>query len=408
MTLVRVSTQMINERTLSTMLRQQSELSDTQDQLSTGRRVLTPSDDPASAARVLGLNRAVDTLEQYQSNIDLLTARLESEESALTGSTNLLQRIRELTVQGNNDVLTVTDKAALASEVRQLRDELFSIANSKDSNGEYVFSGYQSSTRPFSVNLGVYTYDGDAGQRELQIAPNRTVADGNNGYETFMNVPTGPVTTVNGVAAIAFTAIDEGDITIDGGNGFGAIALPALPAAASATERADQLLAAINEISGQTGVTAEKGATPDTLVLTSYGGTGITIGLAGTATTANTGLTAGATAPVTTNHSIFETLDLLATALESGDSVTGFITDVQLAMDNLIEIRTTVGGRLNAIEEQDSVNEDLLLSLKKHRSEEQDLDFAEAITRFEGQRVALEAAQQAYVKVKNLSLFNFL
>ncbi|WP_428603361.1 flagellar hook-associated protein FlgL [Sedimenticola sp.] len=407
--MIRISTQMANERNLSAMLRQQSEVSDTQLQLSTGRRVLTPADDPASAARVLGLNGAVETLGQYQSNIDLLTSRLETEEGALTGATNLLQRIRELTVQGNNDVLTVTDKAAIASEIRQLRDELFSIANTKDSNGEYVFAGYQSSNRPFSYSAGVYTYSGDSGQRELQIAPGRTVADGDNGFDTFMSVATGPITTVTTIAATTAVppAILDGEITIDGGNGYGAISIGALPAAVNPTDRATQLRDAINAISDQTGVTAEN-ATATTLTLTAVGGTGITVALSGSATTANTGLTAGTTAPVTSNRSIFETLDLLATELESGNSVTRYITDVQLAMDNLIEVRTSVGGRLNAIEEQTSVNEDLLLALEKHRSEERDLDYAEAITRFESQMVALQASQQAYVKVKGLSLFNYL
>ncbi len=407
--MLRISTQMITERSLSSMLRQQSELSDTQDQLSTGRRVLTPSDDPASASRVLGLNRAVDTLSQYQSNIDRLTARLETEEGALDGITNLLQRVRELTIEGNNDVLTTLDKGAIAAEIKQIGDQLFSMANSRDSGGEYVFAGYQSGTRPFSYDLGVYSYHGDSGQRELQVASDRTVADGDNGFDTFMNIPTGPIATVNVAAPTAVTAVAAGDITIDGGNGNGAISIGALPPAANPTERASQLRDAINAISGQTGVTAESNtAPPDTLTLTAVGGTGVAVNIAGTATTANTGLTTGTTAPVTSKRSVFETLDRLVTDLQAGNSVGRYITDVQLAMDKIIETRTTVGGRLNSIEEQQTVNEDLKLNLEKHRSEEQDLDYTEAISRFESQMTALKAAQQAYVKVKGLSLFNYL
>lgn len=407
--MLRISTQMITERSLSSMLRQQSELNDTQQQLSTGRRVLTPSDDPASASRVLGLNRAVDTLSQYQSNIDRLTSRLETEEGALDGITNLLQRVRELTVAGNNDVLTTLDKSAIASEIRQIGDQLFSMANSRDSGGEYVFAGYQSGTRPFSYDLGVYSYDGDSGQRELQIASDRTVADGDNGFDTFMNIATGPIATVNVAAPTdpAPAAITAGDITIDGGNGNGAISIGALPLATNPTQRATQLRDAINAISDQTGVTAEN-ATSTTLTLTTVGGTGVTVNIAGTATTANTGLTTGATASVTSKRSVFETIDLLAADLEAGNSVDRYITDVQLAMENIIEVRTNVGGRLNSIEEQQTVNEDLKLNLEIHRAEERDLDYTEAISRFESQMTALQAAQQAYVKVKGLSLFDYL
>ncbi|MCW8944691.1 MAG: flagellar hook-associated protein FlgL [Sedimenticola sp.] len=407
--MIRISTQMITERSISSMLKQQSGVSDTQLQLSTGRRVLVPSDDPASASRVMGLNGAVDTLSQYQGNIDRLTSRLETEEGALTGATNLLQRVKELTIQGNNDVLSQTDRAAIASEIRQLRNQIFSMANSKDSGGEYVFAGYQSGTRPFSYSAGVYTYNGDSGQRELQIASDRTVADGDNGFDTFMNVATGPITTINTLAPTdpAPAAITAGDITIDGGNGNGPVSIGALPLAANPTDRTTQLLNAINATSYQTGVSAVN-ATATTLTLTAVGGTGVTVAIAGTATTANTGLSNATTAPVTSKQSIFETLDLLATELEAGNSVDRYITDVGLALDNIIEIRTTVGGRLNAIEEQQTVNEDLKLILETHRSKEQDLDYAEAIARFESQMVALQAAQQAYVKVKSLSLFNYL
>ncbi len=407
--MIRISTQMITERSISSMLKQQNSVSDTQLQLSTGRRVLVPSDDPASAARVMGLNGAVDTLAQYQNNIDRLTARLETEEGSLEGAANLLQRVRELTVQGNNDVLAKMDKAAIAVEIRQLRDQIFSMSNAQDSGGEYVFAGYQSNTRPFSYSAGAYTYNGDSGQRELQIASDRTVADGDNGFNTFMNVATGPITTVNVIAPTdpAPAAITAGDITIDGGNGNGAISIGALPLAANPTDRTTQLLNAINAISGETGVTAVN-ATATTLTLTAVGGTGVTVAIAGTATTANTGLSSTTTAPVTSKRSIFETLDQLATELEAGNSVTRYITDVQLALDNIIEVRTTVGGRLNAIEEQQTVNEDLKLILETHRSEEQDLDYAETIARFESQMTALQAAQQAYVKVKGLSLFNYL
>ncbi|WP_275096776.1 flagellar hook-associated protein FlgL [Sedimenticola hydrogenitrophicus] len=301
--MIRISTQMITERSLSAMLRQQSDLSNTQLQLSSGRRVLTPADDPASAVRVLGLNGAVETVSQYQNNIDRLTSRLETEEGALDGITNLLQRVRELTVQGNNDVLSATDKGAIALEVRQLRDQLFSMANAKDSNGEYIFSGYQTGTPPF--NAGDYIYYGDNGQRELQIAPGRTIADGDNGFDVFMNV-------------------------------------------------------------------------------------------------------ASTAPPATPRRSVFETLDNLALALEANTSVGDYITDVDLALQRVIETKASVGGRLNAIEEQKTVNEDLKLNLETQRSDEQDLDYTSAIARFEAQMTALQAAQQAFVKVKGLSLFNYL
>jgi flagellar hook-associated protein 3 FlgL len=399
---------MISDRAVSAMLEQQAKVSSTQLQLSSGRRVQSPSDDPASAARILDLGSAIEQTRQYQTNGARAQARLEREESVLVGIGNLLQRANELTIQGNNDVLGQADTASIAAEMRQLLAELVSLANTRDSNGEYLFSGYQSNTRPFSqVTGGGYTYDGDLGQRMLQISPDRQIADGNHGYEVFMDVATSPVAGVTGSAATVFTAIDAGDIMLDGGNGTGPVSLGAIPPAADAAERAAQLREAINQVYGQTGVSVEH-ATPTTLNLSALGADGITLSLAGTASTATTGFTAGNYPTDSSTRNIFETLEQVSLELERNGRLDRYIGDIQLALENILEFRASVGGRLNAIEEQHEINADSELVLQTHLSEERDLDYAEAITRFERQMLALQAAQQSYVKIQSMSLFNYL
>jgi flagellar hook-associated protein 3 FlgL len=399
---------MLSERAVSAMLEQQRKVSNTQLQLSSGRRLQSPADDPASAARIIDLSGAIERNKQYQSNGDRAQARLEREESVLIGASNLLQRANELTIQGNNDVLGQSDTQAIAVEMRQLLNELFSLANTRDSNGEYIFAGYQSNTRPFSqIPGGGYSYAGDLGQRMLQISPDRQIADGNHGHEVFVNVTTYPVAAVTTNAATAFTAINAGDITIDGGNGNGPILLGAIPPAADASERAQQLRDAIEQVYIQTGVSAES-ATSTTLDLLAVGGDGITLSLSGTADTATTGLVAGTYPSVSSTRNIFETLEQVSSQLENNGRVDRYIGDIQLALENILEVRSSVGGRLNAIEEQHEVNEDIELVLQAHIAEEEDLDYAEAITRFERQMVALQAAQQSYVKIQSLSLFNYI
>jgi len=403
----RISSFMISQRSMDAMLHQQSKVSDTQQQISTGRRVLTPSDDPASAARVLDLSGAIGTVQQYLNNADRAQSRLETEEGVLVGIGNALQRANELAIQGNNDPLSVADKQAIATEVRQLQDQIFALSNTRDSGGEYIFAGYQTGTKPFSQpTLGSFSYAGDTGQRRLQISPDRQIADGDNGFDLFMNVATGPVATVNGSTATAFGPIAAGDIIIDGGNGNGSISLGAIPAAADAATRAAQMRDAIDQVTAQTGVRAVDGGV-DNVVLTAVDGTGIVIGLPGT-DTSNTGLTAGTYPTTTSKRSIFETVHLLAAALEQDQPVDRYIADIQLALGQVVDTRASVGARLNAIDEQVEVNLDLELVLESHKSQEQDLDYAEAIARFERQMTALQAAQQSYIKIKGLSLFNYL
>ncbi|MCP4288155.1 MAG: flagellar hook-associated protein 3 [Gammaproteobacteria bacterium] len=410
--MTRISTMMITQRAVDAMLRQQSKVGNTQLQISTGRKIVTPSDDPAGMSRVLGLNQALETVQQYQSNIDRAVARLETEEGVLEGATNLLQRVSELTVQGNNDTLGKSDTVAIAAEVRQLLDQLYSMANTKDSNGEYIFAGYQSGSKPFTnPAIGSYVYNGDLGQRQLQISPDRQVADGDNGFELFVNVETAAFAKVTAVDATDLTAIADGDITIDGGNGNGPVSIGAIPAAATAAERARQLEDAVNSINDRTGVRAAVNG--GVLELSVVEGSGISVALGAdagpksglsTITTATT-VTAATT---TTPRNVFETLHQLATELENNRPVDRYIGDVHLALDSVINTRTSVGGRLNSIDEQHEVNADLELSLESHKSVEEDLDYAEAIARFERQMTALQAAQQSYVKIKGLSLFNYL
>jgi len=395
----RVSTKTMSDQSVSAMLEQQARLSKTQLQLSTGKRILTPSDDPTGSVRVVDLKSAIGRVDQYQVNAGRASSRLEQEESVLFGVTNLLQRSHELGIQGNNTaILTSSDTAAIAAEIRQLVNELDGLVNTRDASGDYIFAGYKSGTKPFTrTATDTYVYSGDQGQRQLQISADRAIADGDNGFDLFVDVDTGPFASVPGIAATSFGAINDGDLTING------ISVGGIPAAANATERAGQIRDAINSISDITHVSADL-ATSTTVTLSSSAGDVAVVA----ASTADTGLTTATTPATTGKRNIMETLLQMASSLEAGDSVDRYLNDVKLAMDKVSDIHSLVGARLNAIDEQVEVNADIKLSLETHLSSVEDLDYTEAISRFNRETVALQAAQQAYVKVQGLSLFNFL
>jgi len=105
---------------------------------------------------------------------------------------------------------------------------------------------------------------------------------------------------------------------------------------------------------------------------------------------------------------MFDTLAQIADDLESNLNVTGYLGDIDLGITKALEVQATIGARMNAIDEQVAVNEDVKLVMETSRSEEEDVDFAKAITDFNQQMTALEAAQQTYMKISELSLFNFL
>ena len=100
---MRISSSQLHASAINTILRQQSSLSDIQLQIASGRKILTPADDPAGAARSLNLRSSESSTLQFDKNLDIAESRLQFEEASLTGITELIQRVRELTVQGNND-----------------------------------------------------------------------------------------------------------------------------------------------------------------------------------------------------------------------------------------------------------------------------------------------------------------
>ena len=190
---MRVSSNLIHMQGLENILRQQSDLLRLQEEASTGKRVLLPSDDPSAASRIIDINESLSQIEQFDENITYATQRLNAEETSLKSSLLVLQRVRELSIQaantGTNDV---SNQQVIASEIKERLNELFDYANTRDENGDYVFSGFQSKTQAFSTDgVGNYTFNGDQGQLSMRIGSSRNVAASDSGADIFQLVRTG-------------------------------------------------------------------------------------------------------------------------------------------------------------------------------------------------------------------------
>lgn len=189
---MRISSSQLHAAAINTILAQQSRLSNIQLQIATGRKIVTPADDPAGAARVLRLSQSESSTGQYERNSDIAESRLRQEEATLTSATELIQRVRVLTIQANNDSQGNETRPLIAAEIKQRFAELVSIANTRDANNEYLFSGFQSQIEAFTLNAnGTVSYNGDEGQRFLQIGLSRQVATGDSGAEVFGLVGSG-------------------------------------------------------------------------------------------------------------------------------------------------------------------------------------------------------------------------
>lgn len=211
--MTRLSTNYFNQRAVNNLLEQQSLLSRIQEQIATGKRILRPSDDPSGSTQILHLSQAIEVNTQYQRNLDMGINRLSLEETTLESIQNSIIRVRELALQANNSSYTQTDRLAIAQEVNQRLDDLLALANTRDANDEYLFSGFQVKTQPFIRNPdGTFAYQGDQGQRFLKISTERQVADSDSGSNIFMNIING-----NGTFQVEDNVANTGDGIIDPG-----------------------------------------------------------------------------------------------------------------------------------------------------------------------------------------------
>ena len=556
----RISTVQAFNSGVNAIQRNYSTVTGTQQQISSGKRILTPAGDPVASVRLLQLDQQQAVLAQYGNNLTAAKNSLSEEETLLNSTVNVLQRVRELTVQAGGGALSAEDRKAIAQELQERELQLLGLMNSRNSRGDYLFSGFLGKTQPFIANPdGTYSYQGDSGQRSLQISGSTTVAINDNGQRIFENVtnadriqnsggvdnlnlptPPLPATTIAAVSAAnqrvfmgpglvqdnnQFNDLTSGfrsgepyslvfdsgksfriydasgaDVTAEASNG-GQInpqnneanlisfrgmrfQLDVVLQSGDSPTNLDSLLAD-TATPGSPGInthsfTLQAAPTDFSVARASTNASGAVISGAGisnqaafdaqfplsglvvrfTSTTAfdvyaqpvtstSVALTSGtAPGPYPQNISLFgadfsvsataaagdeftvrpafqeqrsilNSISRLRQALEAApstpagnravrDEVAIALTNLDNGMAQVLGVQTEIGARLNLVDSTETDNEDVSLITTAVQSELRDLDYAEAISRLSLETTVLEAAQQSYVKVAGLSLFNFI
>ena len=196
---MRVSTSQIFDSGLQGLLRNQSELLNTQNHISASKRILKPSDDPVAAARALVVTQSQEVNTQYIANQGYASDQLRLLESKLGAAVGTTQTILEAATSAGNGALTDQGRKDIAVELRQRLDELLATANSQDGSGNFIFSGYKTNIQPFVPNTDALAaefsmfnpyvdYQGDQGQRALQVDASRSMGISENGASVFVRV----------------------------------------------------------------------------------------------------------------------------------------------------------------------------------------------------------------------------
>ena len=211
---MRISTSQFYNTSSANYQRTFSNVNKTSQEASDFLRIRTAADDPVGAARLLQLEQQQNMLEQYSDNIVNVRNALGTAESTLNSIGNILQRVNELAVSSGNGGFTDSDRKANADELASLEEQLFSLMNSKDENGKYLFSGSKGDTPPYVRNAdGTYTYQGDQGKLNLQVGDMLSLAANETGYDAFEQA----LNTSRSETHLTVPAIDDGRISLSNG-----------------------------------------------------------------------------------------------------------------------------------------------------------------------------------------------
>ena len=306
---MKISTSQMFDNSVMQMNRQQAKVAEMQAKLASGKQLINASDDAEKSNVIQRLKSAMSRNDMYEKTLDRADNRLAAEESALISAENILQRIRQLAVSGNTDTLSISEKEIIAGEINSLSEELLSLANTKDANGNYVFAGSSVDSEAFALDdNGVVVYQGDKTQTSVDVSDQRSLVLNRPGDEVFISVD---------------RLADDGEITKIG---------------------------------------------------------------------------------------FFEMLsDFTAALTEDNDTnLARGLEEITTVTENISMSLADLGSRMNTVGTQRDILEDTKMRYQDLLSNEEDLDYASAVTKLSAELLSLEAAQASFAKISQLSLFNYL
>ena len=403
---MRISSSTLFENGVSNMLARQQEVVETQAHISTGRRVLAPSDDPVAAAQMLDVAEAKALNQQYADNAAAVKSRLGLQEASLAAITRLIQDVRTLTVQAGDGALSAADLRSIAESVNGRYQELIGLANSTDGSGEYLFAGFRTATTPFAETApGVVAYLGDEGRREVAVSDSRSIALNDPGSDVLLRIKNG-----NGTFVTAAAGANAGTGVVSPGSVVNAAALTAHNYSVTFSVAAGETRYSVLDTTSGATVASNVAYVPGGPIAFD----GLQLAIEGDPANGDS-----FSVRPSSNVSVFATLDALRTALQGmgsgaaentrlANTLNTANSNLQNVLDHVLGVTASVGTRLRETEAVTTANEDLDLNYDARLSQLRDLDYARAISDLTFQQMNLEAAQKSFLRISELSLFNLL
>lgn len=409
---MRISTSQIHTSGVDDMQRITREIANTQTQIASTRKIARPSDDPVGAAKIVALTREIEQRKTYIKNTEAAEDLLLQEEGVLERTVDIVQRVQELVIQAGNSIQSAEDRRYLSVEIESRLNELNELINTRSGDGTYMFSGNRGFTRPFEIEGESIRYAGDDGQRVLQVDRQLFVPTSDAGSHVFTDVP----------------AVRSGFKTIAPETNRGNAIAHAV--GVSDSEQLDAIVPEtlvidfrpLSEAGGVTNYTVRRqsdGRIVDGLQNITFNpgemvrvaGMEISISgqpLEGDGFFVETSESTSLMETVTDFISGLRTIDPGTDAKSYQRLIDDAIGNLNSSADRILQVRSDIGARLNTLTATRTFHEEQNLATEEVLTEVRDVDYAEAVSRLSFQTFVLEAAQQSFVKVSRLSLFNVL
>lgn len=406
--MMRISTQSFYEQSRTAMGTQQSNLLRVQQQLGAGTKILAPSDDPLGATRALAVSQSIALNAQYSASRAQATQTLVQEENALQSVVTVLQNIKSSLIEAGNGTMTDADRATIVTILQSSFDQLQGLANTDDGNGQFLFAGFKSASAPFVRQAdGSIQYAGDQGQRLVQVDASRQMAGTDDGRSIFQTVQGGAGYVSSSAAGNSGSGVFSGTSVVNVSDpNYGKDFVISFPTAT--TYQVDT--ATVPPVS-IVSATAYSSGSPIT-----FGGLQISIsGAPAVGDTVNVATAKNAGTDVFS--AIRDVIAALKTPVDNaGPEAQARVLNalgtanrkITNAHDNVLTVRASVGSRLQELDALGVTGDSRTLSDKSYLSDLQDLDYASAIAEFYQRQTALQASQQTFVKIQQISLFNYL
>ncbi|WP_421280968.1 flagellar hook-associated protein FlgL [Aeromonas taiwanensis] len=402
---MRITTNMIYDRNLATMSKVSERQNTAYNQLMTGDKFSRSGEDPSGMSQKMALTKEIDLFKQYGVNGSLLENSLGHEETVLTSLNSAMMRAQTLIQKANNSAMGAEERSAIASELEGLQKQMFDLMNSKNSQGEFIFGGNQSKTQPFIQDAsGNYVFQGDTGQRSIQISPTVKIPANDSGFDLFETVATrrtASATSTNIQVGVG----DQGNFESFYRNNY------------------DPATAANNQFTVST-----LAGPPDTYEIKDSGGNLLQSGdyVAGNKIPFNgleltLDLPAGGTdqtfaLDTPTNDSVLNGMsDFISALRDPALPASDFQLAVADATTHINNARTKVdrglgelGGRMNSLEQVMGSNEGLSTLNQQARAKVSEADMYEVIATLSKEDAAMSASQLAFSKISKLTLFDYI